>query len=431
MIPINKPMIGEEERREVLEVLDENSTLTSPAKDGGKKVQNFEQLLREFLHVKHAIAVNSGTAALYSSFVALEIKPGDEIILPSFTFVATANAVIAAGGKPVFVDIKKQESDYTMDIQDLKSKFTDKTRVVVPVHLYGNPANLDEIGEVLRQSSNGNVDIVEDACQSLGSTYRKQQTGTFGLMGCFSMYASKVVTSGEGGAIVTNSDEIADRLKMIRNHGMVEGYDTRIFGLNLRLPEMSAAVAKAQMLKLPKMLTQRRRNAKLLTELLSDSGTNSTKSIAELVTLPEQKMGIDEKEPNWYLYTLAFKRDGIRDNILKKLITEYKIGAAVYYDPPVHKTPFYEEMALISRTPGVNIPTPIANDKHSLQESSTGNSTKKSIENSDIKTNGIKLTNTNWASKHVLSLPVHPLLTDQDINYIAASLMETISSFAS
>ena len=432
MIPINKPMIGEEERREVLEVLDENSTLTSPAKDGGKKVQNFEQLLREFLHIKHAIAVNSGTAALYSSFVALGIKPGDEIILPSFTFVATANAVIAAGGKPVFVDIKKQESDYTMDIQDLKSKFTDKTRVVVPVHLYGNPANLDEIGEVLRHSSNGYVDIVEDACQSLGSTYRNQQTGTFGLMGCFSMYASKVVTAGEGGAIVTNSDEIADRLKMIRNHGMVEGYDTRIFGLNLRLPEMSAAVAKAQMLKLPKMLTQRRRNAKLLTELLSDSGTNFTKSVAEFVTLPEHKMGIDEKEPNWYLYTLAFKRDGIRNNILKKLITEYKIGAAVYYDPPVHKTPFYEEMALISRTPGVNIPTPIANDKHSLQlESSTGNSTKKSIENSDIKTNSIKLTNTNWASKHVLSLPVHPLLTDQDINYIAASLIETISSFAS
>jgi perosamine synthetase len=432
MIPINKPMIGEEERREVLEVLDENSTLTSPAKDGGKKVQNFEQLLREFLHVKHAIAVNSGTAALYSSFVALGIKPGDEIILPSFTFVATANAVVAAGGKPVFVDIKKQESDYTMDIQDLKSKFTDKTRVVVPVHLYGNPANLDEIGEVLRHSSNGYVDIVEDACQSLGSTYRNQQTGTFGLMGCFSMYASKVVTSGEGGAIVTNSDEIADRLKMIRNHGMVEGYDTRIFGLNLRLPEMSAAVAKAQMLKLPKMLTQRRRNAKLLTELLSDSGTNSTKSIAEFVTLPEHKMGIDEKEPNWYLYTLAFKRDGIRNNILKKLITEYKIGAAVYYDPPVHKTPFYEEMALISRTPGVNIPKPTANDKHSLQlESSTGNSTKKSIENSDIKTNSIKLTNTNWASKHVLSLPVHPLLTDQDINYIAASLIETISSCAS
>jgi dTDP-4-amino-4,6-dideoxygalactose transaminase len=433
MIPINKPMIGEEERREVLEVLDENSSLTSPAKDGGKKVQNFEQLLRDYLHVKHAIAVNSGTAALYSSFVALGIKPGDEVILPSFTFVATANAVVAAGGKPVFVDIKKQESDYTIDIPDLKSKFTNKTRVVVPVHLYGNPANLDEISEVLRQSSNGYVNMVEDACQSLGSTYKKQQTGTFGLMGCFSMYASKVVTSGEGGAIVTNSDEIADRLKMIRNHGMVEGYDTRIFGLNLRLPEMSAAVAKAQMLKLPKMLTQRRRNAKLLTELLSDSRTKSTRNVAELVTLPEDKHHIDEKESNWYLYTLAFKRDGIRDNILKKLITEYKIGAAVYYDPPVHKTPFYAEMAPISGTPSANIPTTIATDKHYLQsDSTTGYSTKiKSIENSKIKTNDMKLINTNWASKHVLSLPVHPLLTDQDINYIAASLIEAISSSVS
>ena len=429
MIPINKPMIGEEERREVLEVLDENSSLTSSAKDGGKKVQNFEQLLREYLHVKHAIAVNSGTAALYSSFVALGIKPGDEVILPSFTFVATANAVVAAGGKPVFVDIKKQESDYTIDIPDLKSKFTNKTRVVVPVHLYGNPANLDEISEVLRQSSNGYVNMVEDACQSLGSTYKKQQTGTFGLMGCFSMYASKVVTSGEGGAIVTNSDEIADRLKMIRNHGMVEGYDTRIFGLNLRLPEMSAAVAKAQMLKLPKMLTQRRRNAKLLTELLSDSRTKSTRIVAELVTLPEDKNHIDKKESNWYLYTLAFKRDGIRDNILKKLITEYKIGAAVYYDPPVHKTPFYAEMAPISGTLSANIPTTIATDKHHLQsDSTTGYSTKiKSIENSEIKTNDMKLINTNWASKHVLSLPVHPLLTDQDINYIAASLIEAIS----
>jgi perosamine synthetase len=432
MIPINKPMIGEEERREVLEVLDGNSSLTSPAKDGGKKVQNFEQLLREYLHVKHAIAVNSGTAALYSSFVALGIKPGDEVMLPSFTFVATANAVVAAGGKPVFVDIKKKESDYTIDIPDLKSKFTNKTRVVVPVHLYGNPANVDEIGEVLRQSSNGYVNMVEDACQSLGSTYKKQQTGTFGLMGCFSMYASKVVTSGEGGAIVTDSDEIADRLKMIRNHGMVEGYDTRIFGLNLRLPEMSAAVAKAQISKLPKMLTQRRRNAKLLTELLSDSRTKSTRNVAELVTLPEYESHIDEKESNWYLYTLAFKRDGIRDNIMKKLITEYEIGAAVYYDPPVHKTPFYEEMTHISGTPSANIPTPIVTDKHYLQsESTTSYSTKKAIENSGVKTNDMRLTNTNWASKHVLSLPVHPLLTDQDINYIAASLIEAISSSVS
>ena len=146
-------MIGEEERREVLEVLDKNSSLTSPSKDGGKKVREFEQLLRQFLHVKHAIAVNSGTAALYSSLLALGLKYGEEVILPSFTFVATANAVVAAGGKPVFVDISKNRQDYNIDPQELKSKFTNRTRVILPVHLYGSPANLDEIEEFLQRYS--------------------------------------------------------------------------------------------------------------------------------------------------------------------------------------------------------------------------------------------------------------------------------------
>jgi dTDP-4-amino-4,6-dideoxygalactose transaminase len=386
MIPINKPMIGEEERREVLEVLDEKSSLTSPSKDGGKKVRDFEQLLRQFLHVKHAIAVNSGTAALYSSLLALGLKYGEEVILPSFTFVATANAVVAAGGKPVFVDISKHRRDYNIDPHELKSKFTKKTRVILPVHLYGNPANLDEIEEYLQRYSDGSVFIVEDACQSLGSTYKKKQTGTFGTVGCFSMYASKVMTSGEGGAIVTDNDDIADRLRMIRNHGMVEGYDTRILGLNSRLPEMSAALAKAQMLKLPEMLERRTHNAKLMTELLLTS-SDKVSNIDEHVILPE----IHEvnKESNWYLYTLAFKKDGIRDNIQKKLVAEYKIGASVYYDPPVHKTPFYDEM---------------------------------------VKMNSLKLENTDWASKHVLSLPVHPLVSDQEINFIASSLIEALSN---
>jgi dTDP-4-amino-4,6-dideoxygalactose transaminase len=388
MIPINKPMIGEEERREVLEVLDKSSSLTSPSKDGGKKVREFEQLLRQFLHVKHAIAVNSGTAALYSSLLALGLKYGEEVILPSFTFVATANAVVAAGGKPVFVDISKNRQDYNIDPQELKSKFTNRTRVILPVHLYGSPANLDEIEEFLQRYSDGNVFIVEDACQSLGSTYKKKQTGTFGIVGCFSMYASKVMTSGEGGAVVTDSDDIAERLKMIRNHGMVEGYDTRILGLNSRLPEMSAALAKAQMLKLPEMLERRRHNAKLMTELLSSSD-NRASNIDEYVILP--RIHEVNKESNWYLYTLAFKKDGIRDNIQKKLVTEYNIGASVYYDPPVHQTPFYDEM---------------------------------------VKMNALKLENTNWASKHVLSLPVHPLVTDQEIRFIASSLVEAINNLS-
>ena len=159
--------------------------------------------------------------------------------LPSFTFVATANSIIAAGAKPVFVDINKE--DYTISISDLKSKITKRSKAVIPVHLYGHPSDMEDILDIANKSA---LDIIEDACQSIGATYKKKQTGTLGIMGCFSTYASKVVTSGEGGAIATNDDNLATTLKMIRNHGMVEGYDTRVFGLNLRLPEMSAAYRK-------------------------------------------------------------------------------------------------------------------------------------------------------------------------------------------
>ena len=137
----------------------------------------------------------------------------------------------------------------TIDVSRFKAKITKKSKAIIPVHLYGHPSDMDEIIELANKHS---LDLIEDACQSLGSVYKKKQTGTLGIMGCFSLYASKVLTCGEGGAIATNNDNLADKLKMIRNHGMVEGYDTRIFGLNLRLPELSAAIAKAQMNKLHK-----------------------------------------------------------------------------------------------------------------------------------------------------------------------------------
>ena len=238
MIPINKPEIDEDERQEILNVLDEG-ILTSAAYSGGKRVQDFEKLLAEFLHVKNAIAVNSGTAALHASILAAGIRENDEVLIPSFTFVATANSVACMGAKPVFVDIEKDT--YCMNPQDLQSKITDKTRAIIPVHLYGHPAKMDEILEFANQKS---LMVIEDACQSLGSTFDGKQTGTIGQMGCFSMYASKVLTSGEGGAITTNSDEFAESLRMIRNHGMVNGYDTRLVGFNMRLPEISAAIAK-------------------------------------------------------------------------------------------------------------------------------------------------------------------------------------------
>ncbi|MEW6044327.1 MAG: DegT/DnrJ/EryC1/StrS family aminotransferase [Thermoproteota archaeon] len=347
-VPVNLPFLGKEEVVEATKVL-RSGALTSAANLGGKNVQEFERLVCRFIKSRYAVAVNSGTAALQAALYATGIKHGDEVLLPSFTFVATANAIVSVGAKPVFVDILKD--NYTMDPADLKRKITKRSRAVIPVHLYGNVAYIDEISEIAKRQG---LDVIEDAAQSMGSTYKKRQTGTFSELGCFSLYAAKVMTSGEGGVIVTNSKDIRDKLLMIRNHGMVHGYDTRVLGLNLRLPEVNAAIAKIQMKKLPKFLQLRQRNAKILTELLSG---------LDLV-LPKQRK---HEKVNWYLYTIA---STARDKILKKLDAN-GIGATVYYGTPVHRTPFYNKR--------------------------------------------ISLPVTEWAARSVLSLPVQPMVTQKQL----------------
>ena len=354
-IPINVPIIEKDEINEVHAVLTERS-LTSASNTGGKRVQEFEQLLAKFVKSKYAVAVNSGTAALQAALYALDIKQGDEVLLPSFTFVATANSVVSVGAKPVFVDILPE--NYTMDPIDLKKKITKKSKVIMPVHLYGNFSYMDEISEI---ANNHNLKLIEDACQSLGTTYKKKQSGTFSLMGCFSMYAAKVMTSGEGGAIVTDDKNLFEKLRKIRNHGMLHGYDTRTLGLNLRLPEICAAIAKVQMKKLPKFLEKRKKNASILSELLSDLN----------VILPEERDGVNV---NWYLYTIATAN---RNKIMKQLNSK-GIGATAYYSTPIHRTPFYKK--------------------------------------------DLKLPLTDWAANSVLSLPVNPLVTEGDLHYISKLL---------
>ncbi len=354
-VPINVPIIEKEEIKEVNAVLKERS-LTSAANVGGKRVQEFERLLASYVKSRYAVAVNSGTAALQAALYALGIKQGDEVLLPSFTFVATANSVVSVGAKPVFVDILPE--NYTMDPLDLKKKITKKSKVIIPVHLYGNFSYMDEISEIAR---NHNLEIIEDAAQSLGTSYKKKQSGTFAKMGCFSMYAAKVTTSGEGGAIVTNDKGLFEKLRKIRNHGMLHGYDTRILGLNLRLPEISAAIAKVQMKKLSRFLDKRKKNAKILTDLLSDLN----------YVLPDERDGV---QVNWYLYTIATAN---RNKIMKELNNK-GIGATAYYSIPVHKTPFYK--------------------------------------------NSTKLPVTEWAANSVLSLPVHPRVTEENLHLISKIL---------
>ncbi len=304
-IPINIPDINDEEIREVRNVLLEKS-LTSSSFDGGTRVQQFEKLLSKFVKSKFAVAVNSGTAALQASLYVLDIKPGDEVLIPSFTFIATANSIKSVGAKPVFVDI------------------------------------------------NYNLKIIEDASQSLGSKLKGKHSGTFSHLGCFSLYAAKVMTSGEGGAIVTDNKKLSEKLKQIRNHGISKNHLTTAFGLNLRLPEINAAIAKVQMKKLPALLKKRKSNAQILTELLKNYD----------IILPKQRKS---ETLNWYLYTIALKNR----NVAMKKLNSSGINSSVYYSPPIHKTPYYK--------------------------------TKTSLRN------------TEWAACHVLSLPIHPKVRKSDM----------------
>ncbi|MCL4436107.1 MAG: DegT/DnrJ/EryC1/StrS family aminotransferase [Thaumarchaeota archaeon] len=367
MIPINSPIIGDEERAEVMKVL-ESGALTSASAEGGEYVRRFQKSVESFTNAKYAVAVNSGTSALYAALLALGVKAGDEVLVPSFTFLATANTVLLAGAKPVFVDI--ETNHYTMDPEDLEKKITRKSRAIIPVHLYGHPAKMDQITETAEKNS---LSVIEDAAQSLGANYRGRATGTIGDIGCFSLYASKVITSGEGGFLTTNDDALAARLKMVRNHGMIHGYDSAVLGANLRLPEMEAAIASVQMAKLPSFLEARRRNAAALTGLLEG---------LERIILPSEG---GECEANWSLYTVALPENR---NKVKDYLSSNGIGAAVYYDPPVHRTPLYSE----------------------------------------TETGRVALPRTDWASRHVLSLPVHPRVSQDNIKTIASTVRDALST---
>ena len=360
-IPINRPVLGEEERTAVEEVL-ASGRLTDASYEGGKHVRAFEGKVRSLLGAKHVVAVNSGTAALHSVLMALGVGAGDEVVIPSFTFVATANIVLASGAKPVFVDTKR---DYNMDPREFKKAITRKTRAVIPVHVFGYPADMDEVREIADARS---IPVVEDAAESMGATYKGVQTGRLSRAGCFSMYASKVVTSGEGGAISTDDDDLADRLRLVRNHGMVHHNDSRHLGFNYRLPEMGAAVASVQMDRLGGFLEARARNARYLTErVASVEGASFT-----------QRSG--DRTHVYYLYTLYLRKN--RDRMLKAL-NGAGVGAAAYFQIPAHKTQLYSSLGYGRKV----------------------------------------LKKTEAASRHVLSLPVHPALSEDDLHRVADAFL--------
>ena len=361
MIPINKPIMGKEEINAVISVI-ESEQLTSVALNGGHKVQEFEKAVCKFTGAKYAVAVNSGTAALQASLMALDIGPGDEVVLPSFTFVATANAVKSVGATPVFIDI--EPFDYTMSPYDLQSKITNKTKAIIPVHLYGHSASMDTIMDIAKYF---NLPVIEDACQSLGTIYKNKHTGTIGKLGCYSFYPGKVITTGEGGMVVTDSSTLHRKLLMIRNHGMVNGYDSKVLGLNFRMTEMSAAIGVVQMKRLPIFIKRRRENALYLSQLLDKIITEKN---YEIIYPIEHK----EEARNQAIFTITTNNKN-RDRMVKALNIE-GIGASVYYPTPVHQLPLYKDEL-------------------------------------------VTLKYTDDATKVVFSVPIHPNITKRDLTKIA------------
>jgi perosamine synthetase len=258
-IPISLPVTGEEEWLATKEPL-MTGWLTS-----GPKVREFEQLFAQRHEVKHAIAVTSATTALHLAVVALQVKEGDEVIVPAFTWVSTANIVLYQGAKVVFVDVDPKT--FNLDPQNLKSRITKKTKAIIPVHLFGLCANMDEIKKIA-----GDIPLIEDGACAAGSAYKGKPAGGLGTIGCFSFHPRKSVTTGEGGMVTTNDDNLAEVIKSLRNHGASISEEERhhgpkpyilpnfnLMGYNYRMTDLQGAVGVVQLKKLDQFINERNR----------------------------------------------------------------------------------------------------------------------------------------------------------------------------
>jgi len=235
---------------------------------GGKLQETFERRFAEFQHAKHALLCSSGTAALKIALKAMGLKPGDEVIIPAYTFIATATSALDLGLKIVYADIDSES--YTIDPENVRNLITEKTKAIIPVHIAGRPADMDALKEIAEEKG---VMILEDAAQAHGAEWRGRRVGALGEAGIFSFYQSKNITCGEGGAVTTNDDEIADKVWSLRNVGRPRSgpwYEHKIYGWNYRITEFQAAILLAQLEKAPKLMERRERGAEILDKLLEE-----------------------------------------------------------------------------------------------------------------------------------------------------------------
>jgi len=290
----------------------------------GTAVGDFEKRFASLVGTKHAIGVGSGTDALFLSLKALGVKEGDEVITTAFTFYATVGAIVTAGAKPVFVDVK---DDFNIDPQKISKVVNSKTKAIMPVHWTGTPCEMDQIIEI---SDKFNIPIVEDACHAITSSYKGRNAGSFGISGCFSMHPLKNLNVwGDGGLICTNDDNFADKIRLLRSHGLVDRDTCEIFAYNSRLDTIQAIVADHLLNKLEKITQARISNAKYL--------DNGLKNIAEIF-IPDRKL--KNLKQVYHIYSLLFEH---RDK-LKSYLNSKDIDAKIHYPSPIHLQPAAKEL---------------------------------------------------------------------------------------
>ena len=354
-VPIAKPQMGHEEKAAVIAVLESGMLAQS------RCVGEFEARFAELCGVKHAVAVASGTAALWLALLAHEIGPGDEVITTPFSFIASSNCALYVGARPVFVDIEPETC--LIDARAIEAKITERTRAILPVHLYGQPCDMAAIMEI---AGRHNLVVIEDACQAHGATFEGRPVGSFGT-GCFSFYPTKNVTTGEGGIVTTSDDSVAERVRLLRNHGQSQRYQHDVLGYNLRTTDIQAAIGLAQLDKLAAWNEQRVANAQYLSERLQ--------GVRIPVVRPNRRHVFHQ-----YTIRVSGGRQAIMDHL-----RERGIGTAVHYPCPIHHQPLYRSLGYDDELPQAE-----------------------------------------HASREVMSLPIHPALSQSDLDRIVAA----VNSFA-
>jgi dTDP-4-amino-4,6-dideoxygalactose transaminase len=355
-IPLVKVYVDDDIKKAVLEVLDSGWYILH------EKTREFEKKFAEFCNAKNAVCVSSGTAAIFLSFLALDIKRGDEVIVPSFSFVSTATPVLEVGAKPVFVDVDAKT--YSVDPEKIREAVTKRTKAIMPVHLYGHPANMDPIMEIAEEND---IYVIEDACQAHGAEYKGRRVGGIGHVACFSFYPSKNMTvCGDGGAIVTNNEEIAEMVRKLRDHGRRDKYVFERKGYNLRFNEIQAAIGIKQLEKLPEWNESRRNIARMYNQALDG-----------LVTTPVEEPWAKHV---YHLYVIRTKK---REQ-LREFLSRHGISTLVHYPVPIHMQPAIT--SVLGAQPA--------------------------------------LKNTEEFAGEVLSIPMYPTLTKREVEYVSEKIAE-------